>query len=375
MTKISICRHKGKSPIEPINTGSNVDSLDTLEQLSPNHLETEKTSRNKFVKRQIAKAITLGQLFPLIDLDSPLKKSYWYTYHCNRLILQEGYKMTTKYCGHRWCTLCNRIKMAKMINAYSIPLLEFPKMYFVTLTAPNVEGNQLKEEINDMLKNWRGIYQYMKKNKMKVQGVRKLECTYNPHTGYNPHFHFIVNGEEAANMIVKQWLKRYPSASPNAQNIKPANEGGLIELFKYAVKGVHKGKFYPEALDTIYQAMRGRQTFRPIGIKKVVEENIDGIKSQKVTFAGYADNQWTWNNHLKDWHNQDGELLTDYIIEGKLSDWIDKLTEETAQDLDSYKEEQLINSTVKVEKEEFHENTLSYWSEYVEEYLKNDEYG
>lgn len=366
MAKLNKYSDSNKGSSKPNKSANFGASLDTLEQLSPNSPEGQELSRNKFIKRQIAKAITLGQIFPLIDLDSPLKKSYWYSFHCNNLILQEGYKMTTKYCGHRWCTLCNRIRMAKMINAYSVPLLEFKEMQFVTLTAPNVDGDSLKLEIDGMLKNWRGIYQYLKKKKVDVKGLRKLECTHNPHTGFNPHFHFLIEGKETAQMIVKEWLKRNPLASSKAQDIRAANQGGLIELFKYAVKGVHKGKFYPKALDTIYQAMYRRQTFRPIGIKKVVEDDIEGIKSQQVTFKGFQDSQWSWEKDVKDWVNEYGELLTEYIIEGKLSDWIESLKGDTGEQVEDLPE----TSVIRIDKNQFEGQVLEYWGEYVREEIK-----
>lgn len=319
MANLSISKGKTQAQIKP----KRGVPLDTLAQL---RIDTP-DGRQKFIKRQKAKAITLAQLFPLINLNSRLKKSYWRAYHCNRLIHQEGYKMTTNYCNCRWCTVCNRIRMAKMINGYSLPLLEFTDLYFVTLTTPNVEGYKLSQEIDDMYKSWRAINDNMRKTYgLNIKGIRKLECTYNPITNtYNPHFHFLIDGKASAQKLIKLWLQRYPSASHKAQDMRKAKDGTLIELFKYAVKGVHKGKYYPEALDQIYQALEGRRTYQPFGISKNVSEDIDGIKAQEIRFRGYADNQWTWSKEVKDWVNQDGELLTEYIIEGDLADWIESL--------------------------------------------------
>lgn len=302
-------------------------SLDTLAQLTTTDPESGK---EKLTKRQIAKAITLGQLYPLIDLNSPLKKSYWRTYHCNRIIVQDGFKYTTEYCNGRWCTVCNRIRMAKMINGYSVPLLKIHDLQFVTLTAPNVKGSDLKNEIATMYKKWRGINQNMRKTyKMNIQGLRKLECTYNPKTDtYNPHFHFLIGGQSEAEQLVKLWLDKNPKASIKAQNITKSRDGSIIELFKYAVKGVHKGKFYPQALDQIYQALYGKRTFQSFGISKQIEEDLDGIKSEELTFKGFNNSIWQWSNECKDWVNSDGELLTEYVLDGKLSDWIEDLTKE-----------------------------------------------
>lgn len=337
--------------IKRLNKAKKGPPLDTLAQLT-----TEGDGgRSKFIKRQKAKAITLGQLFPLISLDSRLKKSYWRTYHCNNLILQEGYKMTTKYCNARWCTVCNRIRMAKMINAYSIPLLKLPNIYFVTLTTPNVKAEHLSDEINGMYKSWRAINQNVRKTyKISIKGMRKLECTYNPKTEtYNPHFHIIISTKKAASRIIQLWLDRYPSASQKGQDMRPAIDGSLIELFKYTVKGVHKGKYYAAALDQIYQSLEGKRTYQPFGVRKVTEEDISGIKSEEISFKGSNDCQWFWSKDAKDWSNKDGELFTDYIIKGKLSDWIEELA--IKDDL----VEPTSNKAIIITKDEFRKNLIN----------------
>ena len=306
--------------------------LDTLAQLTTGDLDHQKKSLNKFIKRQKAKAITMGQIFPLIDLKNRMEKSYWRSYHCNNLLLQEGQKVTTKYCNARWCSVCNRIRMAKMINAYSIPILKFKDLHFVTLTTPNVVADNLKNEIEGMYKSWRCINKNMRKTyDLNIKGIRKLEVTFKPRTGFNPHFHILIDGKTEAKKLIELWLKRYPSASFKAQDMRRANEGSLIELFKYTVKGIHKGTYHVEAVDIIFQALENKRTYQPFGIKKVVEEDINGIKSEPVSFKGHRDDQWRWSTLAKDWVNDDGELFTEYIIEGKLTDWIKDLTEELVE--------------------------------------------
>lgn len=340
-------------------------SLDTLAQLRIDPLD----GRDKFIKRQKAKAITLAQIFPLIDLDSRLKKSYWRSFHCNRLILQEGHKMTTKYCNGRWCTVCNRIRMAKMINAYSIQLMNLDDLYFVTLTTPNVKAKELSSEIDGMYKSWRAINHNIRKTyKLRIKGMRKLECTYNPKADtYNPHFHFLINGKSSAKLLIDLWLKRYADANRKAQDMRKAKEGSLIELFKYTVKGVHKGKYYAEALDQIYQALEGRRTYQPFGISKVADEDVSGIKSQEVTFKGYNNTQWRWSNQVKDWVSSDGELMTEYIIDGKLSDWIDDLTKSVGEVLEPDRDQ----PSIRLNKREFENTKWGTYSEYADEVIRN----
>ena len=340
-------------------------SLDTLVQLTTGDDKT----RSKFIKRQKAKAITMAQVYRLIDLDSRLKKSYWRTYHCNRLILQHGYKMVTTYCNGRWCTVCNRIRMAKMINAYSVTLMKLNDLYFVTLTTPNVKGSELSNEIDGMYKSWRCINKNIRKTyKQGIKGMRKLECTYNPHTDtYNPHFHFLIESKEGAERLISLWLDRYPKANRKGQDMRKAKQGSLIELFKYTVKGVHKGRFLAEPLDCIYRALEGRRTYQPFGIRKVTEEDVDGIISEEVTFKGFRNDFWTWETDVKDWVNREGELLTDYIIEGKLSDWIDSLTEEVREIVEPEAEQTII----KLNTEQSEDIKWSYYSEMADETINN----
>lgn len=286
-----------------------------------------KTGRSVYQKRQIAKAITIAQLLPLIDLDSPLKKSYWKTWHCNNVLRFQDGSITSEYCDHRWCTLCSRIRMAKMIEGYSVPLLTLNDLHFVTLTDVNVFGESLKGEIDVFMLRWRKIRKHMSKYGQRIRGMRKLEVTYKPSTGYNPHFHLLISGRSVAEDIVSQWLRHSKTAKRNAQDIRKADDGSLIELFKYVSKGVHKGKYYPAAIDWMYQCLRNRKTFYPIGIKKYVEEDISGIRSQEVDFIDDEGQMlvFQWDNSSHAWYDQYHRSLTNVILDGKLIDWINSL--------------------------------------------------
>ena len=69
---------------------------------------------------------------------------------------------------------------------------------FLTLTAPNVKGDKLEEEIRKYNKSFDKL---MKRNEVKniVKGyIRKLEVTYNSdmssksYDTYHPHFHVVI---------------------------------------------------------------------------------------------------------------------------------------------------------------------------------------
>lgn len=156
-----------------------------------------------------------------------------------------------------------------------------------------------------------------------LKGIRKLEANYNIITcKYNPHFHLIVDTRHAGLALISEWLNRHPDAVMEAQDIRRADEGTLMELFKYSTKIITKNEFtrvdgkvivkvHAKALDTIFQAMRNRRVFQPMGIlKQPVSEDIEEIESQVLEQLRDEINVWTWEQGVSDWITDDGELLT-----------------------------------------------------------------
>ena len=301
-------------------------SLDTLAQpgTDPEKLTPEK-GKNSLRKRAVAKYVTNEIIFPLIDLDSPLKKSYWSTFHCANVLLQDGEKITGKYCNNRWCIVCNRIRTAKMINGY-LPVIrkEIPEPYFTTLTVPNVPGSELRSTIRGMIKTTIKINDtFRHRRDFRLKGIRKLECTFNRDTSeFHPHLHFLENTGKAGNELINAWLDSYPEADPSAQNIRPADQNSLIEIFKYSTKfwtkkevtkseGIVNFKINPYALDVIFKAMYRIRVFQVMGIKKLVlNEDIDEIQAQEIEGLKKDIDVWVWEHELSDWVNSSGEFLT-----------------------------------------------------------------
>lgn len=294
--------------------------LDTLAQL-------RKSSKSTLKKRAVAKYLTNETCLPLADLDSELKKSYWNTFHCSSQLIQNGKKITGKYCNNRWCIVCNRIRTAKLIKGY-LPAIknEIVSPFFVTLTVPNVGGADLKATVRQMIVSFRRISDVFRHKRRELRGIRKIECTYNAReNSFHPHFHFLIDGREAADELVSAWLRVYPEAVRQAQDIRPADEGSFIELFKYTTKLVTKsdiaregGKaeinIYPEALDIIFKALYRIRTFQPFGgISKVpASEDVEEIQSEEFDdLSALTVDIWGWVQPISDWVSADGELLTD----------------------------------------------------------------
>ena len=305
-------------------------SLDTLAQLV-----TDPKDIGFLGKRARAKTFTAPLSVKLASLNSDLKKSYWNSYYCNDSLTQEGNKITGKYCNNRWCSVCNRIRTAKLIQGYNVPLSELENKQFVTLTLPNCEGIELRKTIDFMLKTVKTIQDVIKmrhhrgKQDWQLVGIRKLECTYNYKTStYHPHFHFLIEGEVAAKELVNEWLKRVPGTSSKAQDIRKADKGAETELFKYFSKIVTKTEkgftTFVEPLDVIFTAMRGLRVFQPIGLKKDVSEDIEDIITEEIAGIEEKFVKWKWSNH--DWVDMStGEVLTGYIPSDSMNRLIDNI--------------------------------------------------
>lgn len=328
--------HTNKAKVQ-----AEVVSLDKLAQLGTDITRDDlrKRARSKYFSSNLATRLAFVP-------DSHLTKSYWNTYHCASTIVQEGLTISSKYCNNRWCTTCNRIRTANLVNGYSEPLKELTDKHFVTLTVPNVPGDALKATIDDMNACFKAICETYKRRKQRgkqtwqIKGIKKIECTYNPiRKDFHPHFHVIVEGKECAENLVNDWLIRNPKSTLKAQDLRAADDKSVHELFKYFAKLVTKtGKehvTHVKPLDTIFQAMWGLRVFQPIGIKKDVTEDIEGIQKQNVVDIDYEEDIKFWRWEYSDWVDNNGEAMTGYLP----SEQMDKLIDNMKVDADQPKEE------------------------------------
>jgi hypothetical protein len=167
------------------------------------------------------------------------------------------------------------------------------------------------------------------------QALRKLECTFNPRRqDYHPHLHLVVDGgRDVADRMVERWLSKHrASAVASAQDVRPLDQGGLTEVFKYFSKltcpvsndAGHTRRIVPVApLDVIFRAMRGRRVFQPMGLSAANNEDaavLDEEDELGVLAAGSATKRlgesvlWMWEQDAADWLEMStGEALTGYL--------------------------------------------------------------
>lgn len=325
----------------------------------------EKTMR----KRANSKHLTTTLAAALLQLPKPHNpKAYANTFACASFVVKEADRLKSKYCKNRWCLVCNRIKTAYLIEKYTPFISKWHDKQFVTLTAPNVKKANLAARIEEHLHVLTKIKDRLRKQGTKIIGIRKLETTYNPdRNDYHPHLHLIIAGELHAKMIVDFWLDYYPDANRDAQDITPATDSSVKELFKYFTKITSDSKktdtITLPALDAIFEAVKGRRVFQSFGfVGKVVEELTDQqmhelqkqfeterTKTSRLTYAdGFSTSDKTgmpaapseygqrdieilqtsqvyiWNQNAGNWHDS-GELLSDYQITGRALEFKHKL--------------------------------------------------
>ena len=281
------------------------------------------------------------------------RKSYWNMFHCTATLEKVGDKVTARYCKNRTCMVCNSIRTAQNINTYELVLEAWKEeMFMVTLTVPNCKGELLKSTIDEMYSIFTSSKDALRKRHqrgkgVKFEGLRKFECTYNPiRNDYHPHFHILVRGEEAAQQLLEQWLKRTKHLGTKriAQDIRQANKNAAIELFKYFTKVVTSTSkvggeraIYLDALDHIFKAVKGKRTFQTFGfvIADYMEEE-EEIKEEEEEPNQDTDEVpevFKWNQEQADWISiSTGEILAEHNLSVSLEEITKKMMLGLTQD-------------------------------------------
>jgi hypothetical protein len=281
----------------------------------------------------------------LAELRSPLEQAYRNSVYCSANLQQVGGTLGTRYCGNRWCLVCNRIRTARAMNRY-LPVVDtWDDAQLVTLTLPNVPAAQLSDTIRTMTKTFQAIKLAIRRTDgFKVVALRKLECTYNgQRDDYHPHFHLVVQSQVVAQLLRQRWLDTCTTATPAAQDVRACDRNSLREVFKYFTKLMAKqrgkadaqGKSAPvdpRALDVIFTAMRRQRVYQPVGFtvaKDAPDENSENIEPVTATAAFTRPGEkilWTWAQACSDWvDSRTGECLTGYEPAVKFARFVEKL--------------------------------------------------
>ena len=240
----------------------------------------------------------------------------------------------TDACGNRFCPICtwktakkDAIKISVMMEA--IKTLEDKEFLFLTLTAPSISGEGLRDEIDRFNKAVNLLFKRRNVERVVKGYIRKLEVTTdqekyvteklykrkkdyydwrgvkvgdpNPtYNKYHPHMHIIVVvnksyfGGNRDFINQAEWLDMWRSCmkdnsitqvdAKKVRSTKTSNSNAVLEIAKYSAKG--SDLYHSETVfDTFYRALKRRQLIVYSGMmkdyaKKFKDGELDRFKKE-----------------------------------------------------------------------------------------------
>ncbi|MCM3046917.1 protein rep [Bacillus altitudinis] len=228
-----------------------------------------------------------------------------------RLRLSNAY-----FCKVRLCSMCAWRRSLKIASHNKLIVEEANRQYkpawiFLTLTVKNVEGDDLKQTITDMMQGFRKLFQYKKVKTGTLGFFRALEITKNHEENtYHPHFHVLIPVKKSyfrGQSYIKQaeWTSLWKRAMKldytpivHVQRVKGKKgidakaieqevrkemeeQKAILEISKYPVKDtdiIRGNEVSEENLDTVYyldDALNARRLIGYGGILKDIHKELN----------------------------------------------------------------------------------------------------
>lgn len=228
------------------------------------------------------------------------------------------------FCKNRFCPICSKKKAVK--DAVEIKVMteyvrvELKKQYiFVTLTAPNVSGKYLSNEINRYNKAFNHFIK-LKKYKNIIKGyVRKLEVTYNndkkskSYDTYHPHFHVLISVDNRyfKNNYIKrdEWLKDWKKVMEDesitqvdVRRLQTQNKNMLDKSILEITKYIAKDSNYLENEEiflNFYRGLKGKRQYAYGGDFKIAREKLKNGELEKYYLKDETEWYWIITNKWK----------------------------------------------------------------------------
>lgn len=197
----------------------------------------------------IAKRAKAGEIKREIDYKIYEKKAHrignclnvwvWDKYERNKIL---DLKTVNRCMNNRFCPNCRLIDISKFIHKFRRVLdshmLQGYVPYMLTLTFPNVPGEELEHTIKDMTKKFNTLMRRYRPDSKQhhsisfAGGIRVLEITYNTTTKmYHPHFHaFILTYGNVPDKLMDKTIQGRYSKKRKSYNQKSQLD---IEISKY----------------------------------------------------------------------------------------------------------------------------------------------
>ena len=236
----------------------------------------------------------------------------------------------SNFCKNRFCPLCAWRKAKKDSLKISILLKYIQEEHgyefiFLTLTAPNVKGSDLSDEIKKYNENFKKLTKRKEVLKITKGYVRKLEVTYNQERNdYHPHFHVMIATNKSYfksrdYIKKKQWLELWKECMGDSsitqvdvRKMDTRDSNAIAEIAKYGAKDADY-MVSQEVFDVFYKALKGKQLLTYSGVFKDALKlfnngELDKYKELDLTEYIYA-LEYHWQG--KDYALMEKRLLTD----------------------------------------------------------------
>ena len=251
------------------------------------------------------------------------------------------------FCKNRFCPMCAWRKARKDALQVAI-LMQYLKQekglefVMMTLTAPNVSGENLKNEITRYNKNFKKLIERKEFKKISYGYMRKLEVTYNQERDdFHPHFHVIVavNKNYFTNrdyISKKRLLVMWQNAmnddtitQVDIRKISADDNKAISEIAKYTAKDSDYMKSQ-DVFDYFYKALKNRQVVTYGGAFKealVLFKNGELDKYKEIDYTEYVYQIiFKWNRNFAEYIQYELRELDEYErikINKKLIDELD----------------------------------------------------
>lgn len=234
-------------------------------------------------------------------------------------------------CKNRFCPICSWKKARKDALSLSV-MMEYLKaeeekeFIFLTLTAPNVQDDELEDEIKHYNHSFKKLMERQEVKKIVKGYVRKLEITYNEkRNDYHPHFHVLLAVNKSYFTDTKQyinrdrWLELWQQVTKNnlitqvdVRKVTNSRDDKVYEVAKYSAKDSDY-LLNQEVFNVFYKALKGKRILSYSGLfkeamTKFKAGELEKYKEKDMTKYVYA-LLYTWGK--KEYIEEERRLLTE----------------------------------------------------------------
>ena len=272
----------------------------------------------------------------------------------NLLMFLSDFEMENKklykgsFCKNRFCPMCSWRMACKDSLKISILMEHLKKeegkeFIFLTLTAPNVEGDKLEEEIRKYNKSFEKLMQ-RKEVKNIVKGyIRKLEVTYNSdmtsksYDTYHPHFHVVIAVNKTyfkkSELYINRdrWLELWQEATGDSSitqvDVRRSKANDLKEVYELAKYSAKDSDYLISrpVFEVFYKALKGKRFIVYGGLFKdanIMYENgeldsykvKDSIEYVYMMCYLWAKNEYE-NNNIRELTSEEREKVNKNLVD------------------------------------------------------------